>query len=108
MWNEGDPTARRDLVGELWAVDAGNYTQSFEVHGHSEIEARVMRSYDTYVAPGTYLFKAAKPAASHHDVIRIDWEMIDARSGTAASTGTEFITLDDEGRITDDYQFLNP
>jgi hypothetical protein len=107
MWNEGDPRARHDLIVELWAEDAANFTPSFEVHGHKEIEARVMRSYDTYVAPGTYVFKAARAAATHHDVIRIDWEMIDPRSGVSASSGTEFITLA-EGRITADYQFLNP
>jgi hypothetical protein len=108
MWNEGDTAARHDLVVELWAEDAANFTQSFVVHGHQEIEARVKRSYDTYVGPGTYVFKVAKPAAAHHDAIRIDWEMIDPRSGSAASTGSEFITLDDEGRIVNDYQFLNP
>jgi hypothetical protein len=107
MWNEGDPAARHDLIIELWAEDATNFTQSFEVSGHKEIEARVMRSYDTYVAPGTYMFKAARSAATHHDVVRIDWEMTDLCSGTSAASGTEFLTLAD-GRIATDYQFLNP
>jgi hypothetical protein len=108
MWNEPDSEARHDLVVELWAEHGANFTQSFEVHGHHEIEARVTRAYDAYVAPGTYVFKAARPAATHHDVIRIDWDMVDPRSGEVASTGSEFIILDGEGRIANDYQFLNP
>jgi hypothetical protein len=108
MWNEGDPAARHDLVVKLWAPDGRNFTQSFAVHGHQEIEARVTRAYETYVAPGTYLFRSAKPAATHHGAIRIDWEMIEPRSGAAAATGSEFIILDNQGRIAEDYQFLNP
>ena len=108
MWNEGDPAVRHDVVVELWAEDAANFTQSFEVHGHEEIEARVTRSYETYVGPGTYVFITTKPAVTHHGALRIDWEMIDPGSGTAASTGSEFIILDDQGRIAHDYQFLNP
>jgi hypothetical protein len=107
MWNEADPAARHQLVVELWAEEAANFTQSFEVHGHNEIEARVTRAYDAYVAAGTYRFKATGPAAVNHDAIRIDWEMIDPRSGAAASTGTEFIILGDDNRITKDYQFLH-
>jgi hypothetical protein len=108
MWNEPDPAARHDLVIKLWAEDATNFTQSFEVHGHHEIEARVTRAYETYVAPGTFLFKAVRPAGIHHNAIRIDWEMIDPNSGAAASTGSEFIILDGKGRIANDYQFLDP
>src|SRR5262249_11851216 len=108
MWNEPDPAARHQLVVQLWAEGSANFTQSLAVHGHEEIEARVTKAYETYVAPGTYLFKATKPAATHHDAIRVDWEMIDPRSGAAASTGSEFIILDGEGRIANDYQFLNP
>jgi hypothetical protein len=107
MWNERDAEARHELIVELWAEDAANFTQSFEVHGHQEIEARVTRSFETYVAPGTYSFQAARAAAAHHDAVRVDWEMVDVTSGAAASTGSEFIMLDDHGRITRDYQFLN-
>jgi hypothetical protein len=108
LWNEPDPHARRATVTDLWAEDGTNSTPSLEARGFEAITARVTRSYDSYVGPGTYLFRLARVPVSHHQAIRLDWEMITRDTGAVASTGTEFLVLNDEGRIMSDHQFLEP
>jgi hypothetical protein len=108
LWNEPDPQARLATVAELWAEDGTNSTPSLEARGPEAITARVTRSYDTYVGPGTYLFRLARVPVSHHDAIRLDWEMITRDTGAVASTGTEFLVLNDDGRIVSDHQFIEP
>jgi hypothetical protein len=107
MWNTADAARRLELLRELWSENAANFTQTLEARGYEAIEARVTRSYETYVAPGTYVFRAQRQAASHHNAVKIDWQMIFRETGDVASTGTEFIVLDCDGKIRDDYQFLD-
>ena len=108
LWNEPDPQAREAIVAELWAKDGTNSTPSLEARGLEAITARVTRSYDSYVGTGTYLFRLARVPVSHHDAIRLDWEMVTRDTGAVASAGTEFLLLNDEGRIMSDHQFLEP
>jgi hypothetical protein len=60
------------------------------------------------VGTGAYLFRSAGVAAAHHNAMKLDWEMVTRDEGNVASTGTEFIILNDEGRILSDHQFPQP
>ena len=49
--------------------------------------------------PGVTL-RCSSEVDSHHDVIRFDWEILDADKGLALS-GVDVARLDDDGRLLD-------
>src|SRR4029450_10681372 len=73
VWNEPDATRRRQAVAELWSQDALHVLQPpeevrgsaasldvrsiFQVRGHAELEQRVKRAYDTFVAEAGNSFR---------------------------------------------------
>jgi hypothetical protein len=125
MWNESDPERRRAAVRELWAQDGaqilkppleilgeaariGFINPVLSARGHDELEERVTRAYEEFVAPGEFLFRARGDATQLGDVVRFGWEMVAAASGEPAGAGVEFVILDAQGRIRFDYQFIEP
>lgn len=123
MWNEPDPEARRAAVRVLWAEDGVQVLQPpeemrqaaakvgfvnavLEARGHDELEARVTRAYEEFVASGEFRFRSRKDAVALGDVVRFGWEMAPADGGDATAAGTEFVVVDPRGRIRADYQFI--
>jgi hypothetical protein len=123
MWNEEDPEARRAAVCELWAADGAQILQPpqelldeaarigfvnpvLEARGHHELETRVTRAHDEFVAPGEFRFRPRDGAMRVGDVIKFGWEMVPAGGGESAAAGLEFLILDAQGRIRFDYQFI--
>ena len=41
-WNETDPHRRREAVAALWLPDGAHYVNAREVHGHAELEKRII------------------------------------------------------------------
>jgi hypothetical protein len=107
LFNEPDPVTRRAEVAALWSRAAQMYTGTAGYAGLAEIEDRVAAAYQTYVADQGYLFRPLGPAQAHHDGVRIRWEMVPAAGGPAASTGVQFLLLDQAGLIRYDHQFLD-
>ncbi len=122
MWTEPDPRARRQAIEELWAeggvhllhppvevrvaaARVGFAEPVLEARGHEELEFRVSRAYEEFVAPGEFTFRARPDAVRLRDVVRFSWEMVPARGGQPVGGGVEFVVLDTDGRITADYQF---
>ncbi|GGD85555.1 hypothetical protein [Paenibacillus nasutitermitis] len=105
VWNETDVGHRRRVIAELWSEDASHYTETLEAHGHDAIETRITEAYGEFVGTGKYVFKALDNAASHHNVMRLQWVMLPQDGGKAAALGTVFIVLGGDGRILSDYQF---
>ena len=105
VWNESDVDHRRRVIAELWSEDATHYTETLEVHGHEEIETRIIGTYEKYVGTGEYVFKALDNAVSHHNVVRLKCIMLPQNGGKAAASGTVFVILGSDGRILSDYQF---
>ncbi|WP_344269994.1 hypothetical protein [Actinomadura napierensis] len=125
QWNEPDPETRQTLVQELWATDgiqvlvdppqeireaARNLAfpiPPLEVRGHDALNARVSRAYDMFVAPGEHTFKAAEKATVlMPNVLAFRWSMVSVSTGEAVGGGLDVITLDGEGRIRTDHQFI--
>jgi hypothetical protein len=123
MWNDADPDARSAAVRDLWAEDGAHILQPpkemlseatrigfinpvLEARGHHELEARVTRAYEEFVASGEFRFRPRGDAAQIGDVIKLGWEMVPAAGGATAATGLEFLLLDAQGRIRCDYQFI--
>ncbi len=123
VWTEPDAELRRKAIQELWAEDGAHILQppqelrqaaaglgfpsaTLQARGHDELEARVTRSYQDFVAPGQFTFKARDNADRLHNVVKFTWDMVPAGGGEAAGTGLEILVLDEDGRIEADYQFI--
>lgn len=122
VWNEPDVDRRRKAIAELWTHDgvqllqppqqvrqtaAGlGLTPIFEARGHDELEVRVTRSYEEFVALGKFVFQARDNAARLGNLVKFNWEMMPVGGGEAAGVGLEVLILDDGGRIRTDYQFI--
>ena len=106
-WNEPDAAARRQHISELWSDDGAYINESQEKYGHLAIETVVIEAYQEFVEKG-FVFRSAKNADGHHNVIRFNWEMVPANGGQVAAVGFDFFVLGDDGRIRYDYQFSEP
>jgi hypothetical protein len=121
IWNEPDADRRRQGIAELWSEDAVHILQppeqvqeaaatlkvnpTFQARGHAELEARVTRAYEEFIAEGSNTFRAQDTGARLGDVAKFRWEMV-TDSGEVAGVGLEFVVLDPDGRIQTDYQFI--
>jgi hypothetical protein len=81
-------------------------TARLQAHGYDELEDRVARAYEEFVAPGAFVFRRRDDATRLENVVKFHWEMMPANGGEAAAVGLEFLVLDDDGRIRVDYQFI--
>jgi hypothetical protein len=124
VWNEPDPDARRRAIEALWSDDAVALLQppletitaaddlamaaAFRVRGHAELEARVARAYERFIAPEGNVFRARSDAQRLDDVVKFGWEMVPAGSDEILGGGLTMVKVDRDGRITHDYQFIDP
>ena len=107
QWHEPDRAARRRRIEEIWTADGVNFTKSFEVRGHDALEERVRAAYEKWVRDGGYVFRP-RHVDRHHDAVRFVWDMASGSDGTVISVGVEFLLLGADGRIREDYQFIEP
>jgi hypothetical protein len=107
QWHEPDRAARRRRIEEIWTPDGANFTRSFEVRGHDALEERVRAAYEKWVRDGGCVFRP-RHADCHHDVVRFEWDMASRSDGKVISVGVEFLLLGTDGRIREDYQFIEP
>ncbi|MER7765504.1 hypothetical protein [Kitasatospora sp. NPDC096140] len=122
LWTESDAAARRGAIERLWAEDGthllhppveareaaarvGFAEPVLEARGYEELEFRVARAHEEFVAPGEFTFRARPDAVRLRDVVRFTWEMVPVGGGEPVGGGTEFVVLDTDGRINADYQF---
>jgi hypothetical protein len=123
VWTEPDAELRRKAIQELWAKDGAHILQppqeirkvaaglgfpsaTLDARGHDELEVRVSRAYEEFVAPGQFTFKARDNADRLHNVVKFTWDMVPAVGGDAVGSGLEILIFDEEGRIETDYQFI--
>jgi hypothetical protein len=121
IWNEPDPERRRRGIAEIWTEDAVHILEppeqvreaaaalkteaTFQVRGHAELEERVGRAYEEFIAGGENTFRARDEGARIGNVVKFRWEMV-TKAGEVAGVGLEFVTLAADGRIETDYQFI--
>ncbi|MEU9837372.1 hypothetical protein AB0D67_38055 [Streptosporangium sp. NPDC048047] len=122
LWNEPDGGLRRKMIEELWTEDGVHVLQppqeiretaaklgfdhsTLRARGHDEIDVRVSRAHEEFVAPGEFVFRQGGESVRLDDVVKLTWEMAPAGGGEALGSGLEILVLDGEGRITADYQF---
>jgi hypothetical protein len=106
IWHEPDAARRRVAVAELWRPDGACLSASIEAHGYDELEARVARAYQRWVADEECIFRPRTEVVSHHDALAFSWEMVPRAGGEAISIGRDFFVVDDDGRVRVVYQFV--
>ena len=125
LWNESDPSRRREGVRALWAPHGAQVLvdpplevraaadqlrfgkPAFDVHGHEALEARLTRAYEMFISPGEFVFRSRDGSTSLlPDVVAVSWEMVSTKDGAHAGGGVDVLDLDDDGRIVTDYQFI--
>jgi hypothetical protein len=124
LWNEPDPSRRREGVRALWTLNGAQVLldppqetraaadqlrfrkPSFEVHGYEALEARVTRAYEMFIEPGEFLFRSSGVTTLLPDVIAVSWEIVSTTDSAHAGGGVDVLDLDDDGRIVTDYQFI--
>ncbi len=107
VFNEPGEAARNAAVARLWSADARVCTAASEYVGLAAITQRVTTAHEKFVAGQGCTFRPLGPAQSHHDGVRIRWEMTPADGSDAVSGGVQFLLLDPDRRIQTDYQFID-
>ncbi len=121
VWMEPDGDRRRKAIADVWTEDAIHVLQptqevyeaaaeravnpTWHVRGHDELEARVTKAYEDFVASGQMSFQLKAGAKRLGDVVTWEWEGI-SPDGEVLGTGLEFVILAADGRIATDYQFV--
>jgi ketosteroid isomerase-like protein len=121
VWMEADGDRRREGIADLWSEDAIHILQptqevyeaaheravnpTWQVRGHDELEARVTKAYEDFVASGQMSFRLRDGAKRLGDVVTWSWDGV-SPAGEVLGTGLEFVILAADGRIATDYQFV--
>ncbi|HTW34986.1 MAG TPA: hypothetical protein VMD53_10245 [Rhizomicrobium sp.] len=108
VWNEPDESVRRARVAELWARDGAHFTNASEARGHEAIAETIARIFDRYVGGSGFNFRALNGVDAHHSTVKFYWALMPAGGGMARAVISNFLVLDDEGRIRADYEFIEP
>jgi hypothetical protein len=108
VWNETDLQLRREMIAELWNADGVHFVRTLEARGYDALEARIVGSHNKNVRDGGYSFQASPNAEQLRDIVKFNWTMAPARGGPTAAIGLDVLVLDDNGRIREDYQFIEP
>jgi hypothetical protein len=122
LWNEPDAEARREAIRALWAEDGthllqpplamretatglGFFDAVLEARGYDEIEARVTRGHEHFLAPHRAVVVAGDNADRLGDVVKFNLGIVREGGGPATAL-LEILVLDSRGRIRTDHQFF--
>ena len=103
VFNEPDAGTRRVAVADLWTPNATEFVHEVQFHGHEELEARVIRAHEAFVATGKYTVEGAGDVTRHDDIVMFTAQLV-TPAGDVDWTSRVFLLLDADGRIKEDYQ----
>ena len=97
-----------DLVAGGCDIDADNFSVMPDGRpaAHAGIETRVRNAYQKWVKEKGNIFRLRDGVDSHHDTIKLRWEMLPKGRGEVISIGCDFLLLSGDGRIRTGYQFI--
>ena len=104
MWNETDAQQRRELVAQTVTEDASYLDPVMAGDGVEGIAEMIGGAQQQF--PG-HRFTLIDGPDAHHDRVRFTWSLA-ADGGDAVATGTDFVTLADDGRMRTITGFLEP
>lgn len=102
-WNERDPADRRAKVASVFTLDATYADPMAQCAGHLGIDALIGAIQGQF--PGCRFELAGQPEA-HHDALRFSWTLY-RPDGAAVARGTDFGTIDADGRLASVTGFLD-
>jgi hypothetical protein len=122
VWGEPDAGQRRRTIEELWAGNGihvlhppqeirdaagslGFASTTLEATGYDELDARVTRSYQEFVADGKYIFRPRDNAVRLNNLVKFGWETVSAADGEVVGGGLEILLLNADHQIVADYMF---
>jgi hypothetical protein len=103
VWNEPDAGSRRAAVAALWVAEGTEFVHEAQFHGHEELEARVARAYQAFVADGKYTVAGPGDVTRHGDIVAFTAQLV-TPAGEVDWATRIFLLLDGDGRIREDYQ----
>ena len=103
VFNEPDDGTRRGTIEAIWRPDATEFVFEVQFHGYEELEARVIRAYQTFVANGKYTVQGAGDVSRHDDIVMFTAQLV-TPDGVVDWATRVFLLLDGDGRIREDYQ----
>jgi hypothetical protein len=103
VWNEPDAAARRAAIAGIWMPDATEFVHEVHFHGQEELEARVIRAHQAFVADGKYTVAGADDVTRHGDVVMFTAQLV-TPDGAVDWASRVFLLLGADGRIAEDYQ----
>jgi hypothetical protein len=106
VWNESDSERRRAMIRAIWSEDGRHVSPSADVCGYEQLDERVARTHQRWVATNGYAFGVREEPVRHHDVAKFRWEMTPDSGGEAESIGLDVIVLAEDGRARTIYQFI--
>lgn len=92
---EPDRTRRLALLRRAWSADGKLVDPPFDGAGPEGVADLVDAVLEHYPA---HTFRRTTAVDAHHDHARYGWELV-AADGTVAVGGTDFVTVDDAGRL---------
>ena len=104
MWNETDPQRRRELVVQVVTEDASYLDPVMSGEGIDGISAMIAGVQQQF--PGHRFALHSGPDA-HHDRVRFTWSLA-PNGGEPVAIGTDFVTVDGDGRMRSITGFLEP
>ena len=102
MWNETDPQRRRELVSRVVTEDARYLDPVMAGEGIEGISEMIAGAQQQF--PGHRFALHSAPDA-HHDRVRFSWSLA-ADGGEPVAIGTDFATVDEDGRMRSITGFL--
>jgi ketosteroid isomerase-like protein len=103
VWNEPDAGSRRAAVAAIWLPDATEFVHEVQFRGHEELDARVTRAHEAFVASGKYTVAGVGDVTRHGDIAAFTAQLV-TPDGQVDWASRVFLLLDADGRIRDDYQ----
>ena len=95
MWNESDPARRRELVAQVVTEDASYLDPVMAGEGIDGISEMIGGAQAQF--PG-HSFALHSGPDGHHDRVRFSWSLA-ANGGEPVAIGTDYVTLDGDGRM---------
>ena len=96
VWNETDPTRRRELIDETWSEDASYVDPLLAGEGRDGIDALVAGLQQQLPE---HRFRLAGPVDSHHDRLRFAWELVGPNGDGPVFAGIDFGVIAPDGRL---------
>jgi len=103
VWNELDAEARRTAIPALWVPDGTEFVHEVQFRGYAELEARVDRAHQAFVANGKYTVAGAGDVTWHGDIVTFTAQLV-TPAGEVDWASRVFLLIDADGRIGEDYQ----